>query len=112
MPSVMKDEITPGLKLFSEVMNTRLEAMIAFVSQDMERTAKRNAPWKDQTGNARNGLKGTHKVVPNKSYTATLAHGVPYGIWLEIRWSGRYSIIMPTIVNELPYVNQLLRSII
>jgi hypothetical protein len=30
--------------------------------------------------------------------TIIIAHGVPYGIWLEVRFSGRYAIIGPTLV--------------
>lgn len=58
--------------------------------------AKVNAPWTDRTGAARAGLNsstthggGSHKIV--------FAHGVHYGIWLEVKNSGRYEIIMPTV---------------
>jgi hypothetical protein len=57
---------------------------------------KSNAPWTDRTGNARNGLNGV--VNRDGDWTSiTFFHSVPYGIWLEVRWSGKYSIIGPAV---------------
>lgn len=58
--------------------------------------AQANATWEDRTGDARRGLKaqGEQRLV---RYTITLYHTVDYGIWLEVRWSGKYAIILPTI---------------
>ena len=35
----------------------------------------------------------------NDHFTIFLGHGanVHYGIWLEVRWGGRFAIIVPTI---------------
>jgi hypothetical protein len=62
----------------------------------VEQYAKSNAPWADRTGAARDGLtaEGYFRLT---QYTIVLYHTVDYGIWLEIRWNGRYAIIMPTI---------------
>lgn len=74
----------------------RIDRLVAAV---MERQAdvstaymKSNAPWTDRTGNARNGL---HAVTAHSRglHSVTLAHGVPYGIWLEVRWGGRFAIV-------------------
>lgn len=69
----------------------------------MEEWAKQNAPWTDRTGNARKGLYGfaggTHGGEEGKgAYYAGVSHGddIDYGIWLEVRWNGRYSIIDKT----------------
>lgn len=58
--------------------------------------AKSNAKWVDRTGNARQGVRAfaVHEV--GKS-TIVITHGVAYGIWLEVRFSGRYAIINPTM---------------
>ena len=55
-----------------------------------------NATWTDQTGNARNGLFAQVQTATNQ-VAIVLYHSVPYGIWLEVRWSGRYAIINPAI---------------
>lgn len=61
--------------------------------------AKRNATWTDQTGNARNGL-FSRAERDRPKYRIILGHSVPYGVWLEVRFSGRYGIIRPTIDIE------------
>lgn len=61
-----------------------------------ERYMKDHAPWDDRTGSARDGLtaQGEFSFI---EYTVVLFHTVDYGIWLEIRWNGKYAIIQPTI---------------
>lgn len=65
-------------------------------AQQVEDYAKENAPWEDRTGEAREGLtaKGEQRLT---KYTITLFHTVEYGLWLEVRWSGKYAIIRPTL---------------
>lgn len=61
--------------------------------------AKINAPWTDQTGNARAGLhSGVSIGLSQEFWELYLAHSVFYGIYLETRWSGKYEIISPTIL--------------
>jgi hypothetical protein len=65
---------------------------------------KSNAPWTDRTGNARNSLAARHQVVGKDSDVITLSGSVPYQLWLEVRWSGRYAIIGPAIQHWGPLV--------
>lgn len=58
-----------------------------------------NASWTDRTANARNGLDAIPSREGLNGYVITLTHGVPYGIWLEVRWSGKYGII-PEAVRQ------------
>lgn len=57
---------------------------------------KDNASWQDDTGNARNGL-AARAYKDQDSTGIVLYHQVPYGLWLEVRWSGRYAIIVPAM---------------
>lgn len=61
--------------------------------------AKINAPWTDRTGNARGGLHADVNFGPEHNFFAELilAHSVYYGIFLEVRFSGKFAILMPTI---------------
>ncbi len=61
----------------------------------LEGYAKENAPWTDRTANARQGLNGGVDAYDNH-FVLYLAHGVEYGIWLEIAHGGNYAIIRPT----------------
>lgn len=58
--------------------------------------SRRNAPWTDRTGNARNGLSARAEKQGN-IHRVTVFHGMPYGVWLETRFSGRFAIIRPTV---------------
>lgn len=65
--------------------------------------ARQNARWTDRTGNARNGLSAKAETQRPK-YRIVISHGVPYGVWLEVRFSGRNQIIRPTVDHEGPEV--------
>lgn len=57
---------------------------------------KTNAPWTDRTGAARSGL---HTVTSHSQsgHSILFAHTMDYGIWLEVKNSGEYEIIMPSV---------------
>lgn len=75
--------------------------------------ARLNAPWTDRTSNARNGLFAVTELDVRKgAYRLIIAHGVPYGIWLEVRFAGRYAIIRPTIDHEGPLVMATAQTLI
>lgn len=62
---------------------------------------KQNAPWHDDTGLARASIAAVSFHQPtgefSRRHTIIMAHGVHYGIWLEIANSGKYQVIMPTV---------------
>lgn len=64
------------------------------------------ARWTDRTTNARNGLSAVRRDNGLDS-ALVLFHAMPYGIWLEVRWSGRYAIIGPTLNDIAPDVHRL-----
>lgn len=77
-------------------LHAGLAAYTKNFAKRVEAYAKENAPWKDRTGEARRGLtaKGEQRLT---QYTITLFHTMEYGLWLEVRWSGKFAIIRPTI---------------
>jgi hypothetical protein len=75
------------------------------MAPEVESYMKNNAPWTDRTGNARNGL-AARAYESGNEVGIVLYHQVSYGIWLEVRWSGRYAIINPTIEEMGPRVMQ------
>lgn len=82
----------------SEDKVDRLIDLYAVVGQSEMKT---NAPWTDRTSAARNGL-FTAVRRSGRVRTITFSHSVHYGIWLEVKYSGRDAIIMPTIFNVGP----------
>lgn len=59
---------------------------------------KVDAPWTDRTGAARSGLH-TNASSGGGKHTIVFSHTVHYGIWLEVKNSGRYEVIMPTVMK-------------
>lgn len=93
------DTLTGSVKAFPERVDRAIVAAFEVEATATETRAKRNAPWTDRFGTARKGLFTTTQHWPLRAHRLTLSHGpnAPYGIWLEIRWQGKYAIIMPTI---------------
>lgn len=90
------DTLTPALGAIDDAADRFLTAVIGFHEPKAAAWAKTNARWVDRTSNARNSLWAkAERARPN--YRIHVGHGVPYGLWLEIRFSGRYAIIEPTI---------------
>lgn len=63
---------------------------------ELQNYAKKNARWTDRTGHARQRLTGDVLVASN-GYKLRLAHGVDYGVWLELANEKKYAIIQETI---------------
>jgi len=105
------DSLSPGLKAFPAVLATRLTVLAKYYADRAQNYAQEQAPWKDRTGNARALLQADSAVSPAQ-LEIVLFHGVPYGIWLEVRWGGRYAIILPTIETIGPELMAGLRALL
>lgn len=89
------------LKTFDARADRAITAATAYHATRAVAYARSNAPWTDRTTNARNGLFArAERAAP--VYRIIFGHSVPYGLWLEVRWSGRYQIIRPTVDHEGP----------
>jgi hypothetical protein len=71
---------------------------------EIENWMKQNAPWTDRTGNARQTLHTEIDDVVNTMVKLTLAHGVNYGIFLELCNAGRYAIVNPALDHFAPKI--------
>lgn len=121
------DEISPNLRDLPEKIDRGLAAIMQYQSNPVQNFARSNAPWTDRTSNARNGLAaeayergstGPGRDAAGRFTRGGKAHGivlygqVPYQIWLEVRWSGRYAIIMPTIEEKGPDVMRMVNKLL
>jgi hypothetical protein len=99
------DKLTPNLrpKIGAEKVNRAIDTVFNYMAPQIEGAAKVNAPWTDQTGNARNGLRSLAGREGDTHFIA-LFHSVDYGLWLEVRWSGQYATVMPTLEEYSPKV--------
>lgn len=82
-----------------------VEAYMVQKAEELETYMKANRPWHDRTGAARAGLsaRATSSRM-NYVQTIALAHGVPYGIYLEQAMEKRFAIIEPTIRIKGPEI--------
>lgn len=103
-------EMQAALDRYGDKVIAAVEQVAIYLEPVLEGYAKENARWTDQTGNARQSLHTWHEVA-NDIVTLYIGHGVEYGIWLEVRWAGRYSIIWPTIEAHLNPIYELLQGI-
>ena len=106
MPSEFKFDASDMLSRIATLESRAPMAMHMYAktgAQKLESSAKQRAPWTDRTGHARQRLKGTVEGVAT-GYKLILAHGVDYGIWLEIANEKRFAIIIPTIQREGPRI--------
>lgn len=68
---------------------------------------KTAAPWRDRTGNARQTLQA-HGEHTTEEHSIHLYGGMPYQIWLEIRWGGKWGIIKRAVlIQGLATMNRL-----
>lgn len=91
-----KDNLTPEMKRAPGKIRRAAVLTAQSMAPQVENYMKLNAPWTDQTSNARNGLAArAYEDLTNVGIV--LFHQVSYGVFLETRWGGKYSIINPTI---------------
>ena len=91
----MKD-ILSGMADFQSKTEAALQMYAETSAKLLEGSAKENRRWTDRTGQARQRLNGSVGKVP-EGYKIYLAHGVDYGLWLELAHERKYSIIPETI---------------
>lgn len=96
------DTLTPSLQRLLPKIDAAVDLVFDRYEPESETYMRTHAPWKDNTGNARNGLFAKHDAEPMVEHRLTLYHTMPYGYWLEVRWSGKYAIIGPTMLELAP----------
>lgn len=83
-----------------EAMGARADAAVRVFAEQgaikLRASAQKNARWTDRSGSARQRLNAYVSAMSN-GYRITLAHGVSYGIWLELAHEKQYAIIPETI---------------
>jgi hypothetical protein len=98
---ITKDTLTKGIQKFDDDILDIVFDVFRYWSSRASSDMRSNARWQDRTGNARNGL-GATVYEGNNYFDLVLYHSVPYGVFLEVRWSGRYAIIGPTLQDIAP----------
>lgn len=91
-----KRKLKAELDSFDERANRAVGAAFEYQAPKSEARMRITAPWTDRTTNARSGLFAKPRHA-RTLHELLLSHGVSYGIYLEDRFSGRYSTVRPEI---------------
>lgn len=100
-------KLKANLRQFDGSINAYVAALFDFRRDKAIAYMKTNAPWTDRTGNARQTLNAhaEHSLV---EHVLKLYGGMPYQIFLEVRWGGRYGIIGKAVKYQgLALMNQI-----
>lgn len=104
--TITRNEVVPALKAFDENALAAVHLILRYwVAQSMS-MMKSGARWTDNTGNARQGLMA-RDFPDGEGGSLVLWHSMPYGIWLEVRWHGKYAIVGPVMDQIAPRVLQM-----
>jgi hypothetical protein len=104
-------QFNQGFSDYERLVNQAVFQVGQYWAAVFEAFAKENAPWEDQTANARQSLHTFVEQLSDDTVRLYLSHGVEYGIWLEVRWNGKYAIIWPTIERHLEAIREMLQGI-
>lgn len=104
-------ELTQGLDGMEKKLDRAIAGIFMFHDSLTEGWMKENAPWTDRTGNARSGLRALAEHIPFKTYALHIWHTMSYGIWLEVRQSGKYAILLPTLQDRGPKIMKTLNKL-
>lgn len=102
-----KDTLTPGLARLGPRTRMATIAVVRRQAPKAEAHMRRTAPWTDRSGNARGGLNAHSEHGATKD-ELVLAHGVSYGIWLEVAHGAEYAVVTPSI---RPQGEEIMRSL-
>ena len=92
-----------GLSAYGTDARSRLGEIGFSAAGDLEIYAKQNRPWTDRTGNARRSLQGVYDH-SGSLCTVGIEGGMPYSVFLELGFDGRYAILAPTVHHFAPAV--------
>lgn len=108
-------KLEKGLDSFQDKLEAALDMYVDTSAQKIETYGKTNARWTNRTGHARNRLRCSWEK-NQKGYTLKFAHGVDYGIFLEMAHNRRFAIIEESIMKVgeeevMPGFNRLIERL-
>lgn len=94
--------LSSGLDKMTDKLGAVVLMYASTKAVELEATMKQNRPWTDRTGMAKATLNAKVSQPNEDLIRITLAHGVNYGIWLELTNEKNYAIVGPTVDQEGP----------
>lgn len=103
--------LSSGLGGFGTKIGAVILMYASTKAAELESKMKQNRPWTDRTGMAKATLNAKVSRPNHNVVRITLAHGVDYGIDLELAHGKNYAIVGPTINQEGPRIVSDLNNI-
>ena len=98
------DELSQNLDEFQDRLKYAVQMYASTKANELEVLMKANRKWTDRTGMAKARLNASISEPDENTIRITLAHGVEYGIWLELANEKNFAIIAPTLSQQGPRV--------
>ena len=98
------DELSQNLDEFQDRLKYAVQMYASTKANELEALMKANRKWTDRTGMAKARLNASVSEPDENTIRITLAHGVEYGIWLELANEKNFAIIAPTLSQQGPRV--------
>jgi len=105
------EDMMRQMQSYADKVEYALVQVATYFKAVFEAYAKENASWTDRSANARQTLHAWVNEVSHDTVELYLSHGVEYGLWLEVRFAGKYQIVWPTIQAHLQAVSLMLKGI-
>lgn len=98
----------------ADAIEAEVVAYVESLLDEVEAWLKTNAPWQDRTGEARANLYSDIEQVVRQSVTLLMSHGphIPYSVFLEHGFRGRYSVLRPALDYWQPVIFEGVRQIV
>ncbi len=96
------DGVLAGLVRYATDMTACVESAGRNAASGMEDYAKNNRPWTDRTGNARRTMEGVCAWNQQGQFVVGVEGHMPYSVFLELGYGGKYSILAPTVHHFAP----------
>jgi len=100
----VNSSLSKGIDKVSSKIGIAVLMYCATKAKEIEFQMKANRPWTDRTNMAKATLSAKVSQPNPTTIRITLAHGVEYGIWLELANEKNYAIVGPTVRDESPRV--------
>ena len=98
------NELSQNLDEFQGRLKYAVQMYASTKANELEALMKANRKWTDRTGMAKARLNASVSEPDENTIRITLAHGVEYGIWLELANEKNFAIIAPTLSQQGPRV--------
>ena len=108
----LEGDLLKNLETMSKRAPVAVKMYASTAAKKLEKDAKQRAPWTDRTGQARQRLNAFVTEISPGICVITIAHGVDYGVFLELAHEKRFATIMPTIQRLSPEIMRGLKVLI